>query len=227
MRAVGEAVDERSSAGSDCVNHLVGNDHRPERRISAGEALCGNEDVGSNSPMVDGKVAAGATHSSHDLVGDQQNFMAATDFSNFLEITRRGNDGAESRTTDRLQNDGRDFTARGGDRCLDFQCILLPAVSAAVRAIVCAAIAIWGVYCRELAQHGPVYFTAFLVPGYGDCAQRGTMIALVPANNLATVEVSDFHLKLPCKLQRCFDGFGSAAGEIYGTATKIRTGKFQ
>src|SRR3954454_5482693 len=105
MRAVGEAVDERSSAGSDCVNHLVGNDHRPERRVSAGEALCGNEDVGSNSPMVDGKVAAGGPHSSHDLVGDQQIFMAATDFSIFLEITRRGANAAETCATDRLQND--------------------------------------------------------------------------------------------------------------------------
>ena len=64
-------------------------DDRAQWSVSAGETLGGDQDVGRNVPVFDGEVPSGAAHAGHDFVGDQQDAMAAADFRNLLQISRR------------------------------------------------------------------------------------------------------------------------------------------
>src|SRR6202011_2401242 len=114
----------------------------------------------------------------HDFVGNQQDAMAAANFRDLLQISRRRNNRAQRGAADRLEDEPSRFTTGGFNGSLQLSCILLAAVPAAIRAVVVAAIAIWNSYVRELPHHGQVDFAAPLVAGNRKRTQRRAVIAL-------------------------------------------------
>ncbi len=180
---------------------------------------------GCTFQMIDGEVAARTAHASHDFVGDEQHSVAATDVCDGFEISRRWDDGAERRSTDRFEDEGCSFAVGCLDRLFEFGGILLAAVAASVGAIEVAAVAVRHSDVRELAHHGEIHFAASLVAGYRECAERGAVIALLAAEDLVAGGLSDFDLILACQLQRGLNRFRSAAGEVDSAAAKMFSGK--
>ena len=80
MRVVGEAVQKCAGAGGDGVDHFLAGDDGAERGVSAGKPFGGNEDVGRESAVFDGEVAASAPHARHDFIGDEQHAVSAGRF---------------------------------------------------------------------------------------------------------------------------------------------------
>ncbi len=115
--------------------------------------------------MFDGEVPSGAAHAGHDFIGDQQDAMAAADFRNLLQISRRRNHRAQGGAADRLEDEGGGFTVGGFNRSLQLGRIFQATVAAAVRAVVVAAIAVGNSHVGELAHHGQINFAPPLVAG--------------------------------------------------------------
>ncbi len=177
--------------------------------------------------MFDGEVPSGAAHAGHDFIGNQQNAMAAADFRNLLQITRRRKHRAQGGAADRLKDEGGGFTVGGFNRSLQLGRIFQTTVAAAVRAVVTAAVAVWNSYVCELAHHGQINFASPLVAGDGKRAQSRAVITLCPAQHLVTPGLSNLHLILPRQLESGFDRFRSAAGEVHGASPKILSGKLK
>ena len=109
MRVVGEAVQKRSGSVRNRVGYWFRNQDGAERRIATRQAFGGNQNVGCDFPMIDGKVAPGAAHASHDFIGDQENAMPSADLGHAFEVPGRGHDCAERCPADRFDDEGRDL----------------------------------------------------------------------------------------------------------------------
>ena len=77
MAAVGEPTPKH--VGLKIICDGIGNNHRTERQIAAGEALGASDDVRANAEMLRGEPFAGAAKSAHDLVVDQQDAVFVTE----------------------------------------------------------------------------------------------------------------------------------------------------
>ena len=77
---VSEAVEECSGAGGNRVDNFLAGDDSAERSVSAGETLGSNQDVGLHIPMLHAKVPTCPAHPRHNLVGNEEHSVAATDF---------------------------------------------------------------------------------------------------------------------------------------------------
>ena len=225
VSVVGKAVQEGSRGNS--IYDFFGGDDRAQRSVAAGETLGCDQNVGRDVPVFDGEVLSGAAHAGHDFVGDQQDAVAPADFRHLLQISRRRNDRAQRGPADRFEDESGGFTVSGFNRSLQLGRIFQSAVAAAVRAVVVAAIAVRNSHVRELAHHGQINFAPPLVAGNRERAQGRAVITLRPAEHLVTLGLSNLYLILPRQLQRRFDRFRSAAGEVHGAAAKILSGKFQ
>src|SRR4051812_25141105 len=113
MRVVGESVDERAGAGGDGVDDARAGDDGAERGVSAGETLGGHEDVGRYAVVLDGEVAAGASAAGHHFVGDGEQAVLAAKLCDLLEVSGRGDDRAERRATDGLEEERGGLAAAG------------------------------------------------------------------------------------------------------------------
>ena len=193
-------MNERTGAGGDRIDDALGDDHRSERRISAGESFCGHQYVWGYTPVFNREVAAGASHTGHDFVGDQQDVMGAAYIGDVFQIAGRRDYGAERRPADRFENDGGNFAVRASNGLFDLGSVFLSAFEAAIRAVVGAAITIRSAHAGELPHHGPVDFAAVLIPRDRDRAQGCAVIAFVPADDLRSLVFAYFNLILPGEL---------------------------
>src|SRR6266536_4259512 len=110
---------------------------------------------------------------------------------------------------------------------INFRCVLLAAVEAAISAVVGTAITIWRTHCRKLAQHGTIDLATTLISRNRHCPQRRPVIALVAAYDLRTLALTDFNLILPRKLECSLDCLRSSAAKINCASAKILPCKFQ
>ena len=80
------------------------NKNSAERRIAAGNSLPHQDDVGLDIPMLNGERLSGAAHAGHDFIGNQQDFIVATDFRDARDVTIGGHGSAEGGAHDWLKN---------------------------------------------------------------------------------------------------------------------------
>ena len=80
---------------------------------------------------------------------------------------------------------------------------------------------------REFPHHGQINLASTLVSRNRQCAQRGSVIALLTAQNSVASRLADFDLILPRQLQGRLDRFRSTAGEIHAAAAKVLSRKLQ
>jgi hypothetical protein len=113
--------------------------------------------------VFDGEVPSGTAHAGHYFIGDYQDAMAAADFRNRLQISRRRHDRAQGGSAYRLEDEGGSFTVGGFNCSLQLSRIFLTTVPAAIGAVVGAAIAIRDSYVRELTHHGEINLAPALV----------------------------------------------------------------
>src|SRR5581483_6070759 len=107
------------------------------------------------------------------------------------------------------------------NRALKFGGILLAAVAASVSAVEPAAVAIGHADVRELPDHRKIDLAAAFVAGNGERTERGSVITLLPTQNLVPASLTDLDLILAGQLQRCLNRFRSAGGEVNGSAFKV------
>ena len=115
MRFVGVAV--REVVILEVVGDLLRGGAEAERHIGRGDALGGDQDVGLDAPVIDGKPLAGAAPPGHHFIGDHQHAVAVADFAQARKVFRRRNENAVG-SDDRLKNDRRDI-AFVADHVLD------------------------------------------------------------------------------------------------------------
>src|SRR5437899_11289929 len=80
---------------------------------------------------------------------------------------------------------------------------------------------------REFQHHGQINLASPLVSRNRQCAQRGSVIALLTAQNSVASRLADFDLILPRQLQGRLDRFRSTAGEIHAGAAKVLSCKLE
>ncbi|MNC34869.1 hypothetical protein D3C75_833260 [compost metagenome] len=85
---------EKSRAIGDGVADFLAHQGRADRLIASTEPLGNGDQVRGNSLLLCGEQCAGAAHTTHDLVEDQQNAVAVANLANALEIARHRNDRA-------------------------------------------------------------------------------------------------------------------------------------
>ena len=69
MGVVGEAVSKDPAALGEGLDDAAAGDDGAERRVSAGDALAGDKNIGRDVPVLGGKVASGTPEAGHDLIG--------------------------------------------------------------------------------------------------------------------------------------------------------------
>src|SRR6185369_9947469 len=155
------------------------------------------------------------------------NFIGLADLLDFLQITGRRQHRPERSAAHWFEDHRGGLTGARGQCRLKLQCILTATLSAPILAVVSAAVAIRRADGGELAHHGPVDFRAPAMMGNGYGAQRGSMLALIAANNLRAPKVANFNLILTCQLQGKLHRIRAAGSEVDGTALVCRAGKFE
>ena len=70
MRLVGEAVHEGGGTFFEGFDDTGGDEDCPERSVTTGDSLPGENDVGLEAPVLAGEGFSCATHPGHDFVGD-------------------------------------------------------------------------------------------------------------------------------------------------------------
>src|SRR5512141_2151118 len=156
MRVISETVEKSAGSGRNSVDNFPAGDHGAEGSITTGETLRSNQDVWLQVPMINGKIPPGPAHAGHDFIGDQEHAVAAADVGDGLQVSRRGNDCAERRSADRLEDECSRLSLAGLDRLFQLSRILLSAVAASIGAVEVTAIAVRHPDVLKLANHRQV-----------------------------------------------------------------------
>ena len=224
MGLIGEAVFESAGAAREGVGNFGGNENSAKRRVTAGDTLAGENQVGLNAPVLDGEEFASAAEAGHDLVGDEKKAAFAADFGDAGEITVGRDGGAESCADDWLENE-----SSGGGRIglCEMSLEIAGAGDAAVgksfveRALVTKA-------RGDMAPFGEerlIGRAARDVATDGHSAERAAVVALAPGNNTVAVGLADFEKILTHELDGSFGGFGAAGGEVDAAIVKVGRSK--
>jgi hypothetical protein len=70
MRLIGEAVLEGAGTALECPNHARRHEDSAQRRITAGDSLPYENDIGLNVPVLNRERLSGAAHAAHDFIGN-------------------------------------------------------------------------------------------------------------------------------------------------------------
>ena len=213
MRVVGKAVEERAGTARDRFGHVSRNNHGPERRVTARDTFAHKNHVRHHAPMLHRKRLAGAAHARHDLVRDEKNLVAAADFGQSLDVAFGRDNGAQSRSGDRLEDERGDIVvAVASQEALE----IVGAIDIAFGKVQIERAAIAEAR-RDVAPFGKQRsegLAAADVAGYGERAERCAMIALAPRDYARTFFVAALEPILTRELDRGFGGLGSAGGEV-------------
>jgi hypothetical protein len=94
MRLIGEAVHESGGAFFESVDDAGRDEDCPERGVTAGDSLPGENDVRLEAPVLAGKRFSRAAHAGHDFVGDKEDAVAAAHFGDAGGVAVNGRCGA-------------------------------------------------------------------------------------------------------------------------------------
>src|SRR5256885_11420044 len=106
MRLIREAVLECTGTTFKRGDYVRRYQNRTERSITAGDSLPYQDEVGLDIPVLHRERRASTPHAAHDFVGDEKDFVVATDFRNALRVAVWRNRRAECRADNRLENKG-------------------------------------------------------------------------------------------------------------------------
>src|SRR5262249_48181682 len=135
------AVSERARTLLERGEDLFLHEERPYGRIAAAQSLRYCHQVGTCSFLLAGMQRAGAPHSAHHLVEDEQDVMPIADIADTLEIARHGRNGAYRRADHGLGNEGNNvLRAKLVELRLEFP---REALAIFLRRLVAAALAIF------------------------------------------------------------------------------------
>ena len=177
--------------------------------------------------MIDREISSGAAHAGHDLIGNEQHAALPANLGNFLKISLGWDGRAQGSSAYRLENECRRLAIRPLDSLRHFRCVFLTAVSAPVGAVLYAAVAIGNSHMLELANHWQVHFAAAAVAGDCQRPQRGTVVALLAAEDLVALLLADLHLILAGQFDGGFHRLRTTTGEIHCSAAEMLSGKIQ
>src|SRR6267154_3691908 len=93
--------------------------------------------------MLHRKVAAGAPHAGHHFVRDQQHAIPPANIRDRLQVSWWRRNRSKRSSAHRLKDKRRHFPFGRLNRALQLGGVLLPTVTATIRAIKLAAITIW------------------------------------------------------------------------------------
>src|SRR5690606_373279 len=94
---------------------MLSAEHGADRRIASAEALGDTDDIGRHALLLAGEERAGAPHTAHHLVEDEQHTMAVADLADAAEVARRGRGAAQRSPCDRLCDKGHHLAWPGGE----------------------------------------------------------------------------------------------------------------
>ena len=221
MGLIRKAMRKCAGASGDRLRHVRRGDDGAEGRVAAGNALAGENHVGRDAPMINGEWATGAAHASHDFVGDEENPVAAANFSDALEVAVGRLDGAESGAGDGFEKKRGDGFGTGlSDEGLE----IVGAGDAAVgeRFLKGAAVAVAGRDVAPFLEEREIGSTARDVAGNGHGAERGAVVALAAREHADALGLAALEMIGTREFQGGFRGLGAARGEEHAAGTAER-----
>ncbi len=217
MRVVSEAVQKRAGALGNRFHHVPSSDHRAQRRVTARDSLPDQNHVRRNAPMIHGEWFARAAHSAHHFIGNQQNSVAAANFSDALHVTIGRSHGTQRSAHHRLENKGSD--------------VLRPVAFQHAIEIVRAIHVTFRIFQPErtavtkarrdvppLLQQRRERFAAHHVSRNRKRSQRAAVIALLPRNHAEAFLFAALDPILPRKLDRGFRSFRTTGSKVHTAA---------
>src|SRR4030095_14116984 len=223
MPDVGMSVLEEAAAGRDRIDHAAADEYRADRLINPAETLRNRHQAGRHARLLAGVQRAGAPHSAHYFVEDQQDAVRITDLAYAPEVERRRHQAAAGRATHRLRDDGAHIGAADSlDRRLQLgreaRTVLLRGFAVALIAVSIGRRDMLGVdqQRRELA-------TTPRVAADRECAEGVAVVAVATSDEARALRLALLDEGLARKLQRSLDRFGSARNEVDMRDARRRT----
>ena len=75
--------------------------YRADRLVTAGQALADGDEIRRDMFLFVGKECAGAAHSTHDFIGDEEDLIAIADFADSAKVPRNGCEASGGRSADK------------------------------------------------------------------------------------------------------------------------------
>src|ERR1700744_5131358 len=120
MRLVCEAVLKCAGASFECLCDFARYENRSEWGVAAGDSLSYQDEVGFDIPVLHREWLSRPAHAAHDLIGDEEDVVAAADFGDTSHVAVGRSGGTERGANDWLEDEGRDGlgveTVRSGRR---------------------------------------------------------------------------------------------------------------
>ena len=111
MTNIGVPVLEEATAGGDGINDTATDQYRADRLVAAAQPLGDRHQVGGNALLLAGVQGAGATHTAHHFVEDQQDAVCVAQLAHATEVARRRSQAATGSAADGLGDEGEDIFA--------------------------------------------------------------------------------------------------------------------
>src|SRR5256885_5820690 len=190
----------------DPLGEALVDDHCAKRDVPRVNALRHGHDVRHNSPVVTGEPSAGTAEATHDLIEDEHDAVAVTDFAHGLQVAVGRHDDAVC-SRDRLQDEGSYLIgALILDDLLEMRGALAYGACTTIRMSRGTPVAIRverSNYARDSGLHEP----ATAVARYRHRTRCRSVIGAIASDDLVPTGVP------ARKLDRILDRFSAAVGE--------------
>ena len=224
MRLIGEAVHEGGCALFEGIDNARSNEDCAEWSVTAGNSLPSENDVGLEAPVLAGEGLAGAAHTGHDFVGDEEDAVAAADFGDAGGVAVDGGNGTEGGADYGLEDEGGD----GGGIVGAKKNVEIIGAGKIAFGIDLAERAVEAETRGDVApfrDHGRVGSAAADVAADSHRTEGAAVVALPAGDDAVTGRLFGFEEKLAREFDGGFGGFGAAAGEVDAAAVlKIARG---
>ena len=215
MRLVGVAVHEAAGARAIASTIFAPDQHAADRLVPAAQTLRHHLQVRRDPLLLPRMHGAGAAHTAHHLVEDQQRAMPVADRAHALEIAGQSGDAAGGRAD-------HGFRQHGSDRLgaepleLGFQFVGQPIDILRVRFVI--ALETIGEARRHQAERRRqdrfVQRAPHHVAAGRQRAERVAVIALPAGDEMHALRLADLDEILPRQLQRRLGAFRAGRAEI-------------
>jgi predicted metalloprotease with PDZ domain len=217
MRLIGEAVHEGGGAFFEGVDDARSYEDRAEGRVTTGDSLPRENDVGLETPVLAGEGFAGAAHARHDFIGDEEDAVAAADFGDASGVAVDGRRSTERGADDGFEDEGGDGGSIVGTE-KDVEVIgagkIAFGIGFAERAVITEARS----DVSPFRDHGRVGGAAADVAADSHGAKGAAMVALLAGDDAVTGWLPGFEKILAREFDSGFGGFGAAGSEIDAAA---------
>lgn len=213
MGLIGEAVHEGGCALFESVHDARSDEDCAEGRVTAGDSLSSEDDVGLEIPVLAGERLSRAAHAGHDFIGDEKDAVAAADFGDAGGVAVDGGGGAK-----RCADYGFEEES-GNRRGIVFAEKNIEVIGAgqiafgigfAERAVIAEARS----DMAPLGDHGRVGSAATDVAADAHGAEGAAVVALLAGDDAVTGRLFGLEKVLARELDGGFRGLRAAGGEV-------------